>query len=46
MKKPISNKGHQSDLKSHIDGLGTISIVFGIACVGFILYNVFHVILS
>jgi hypothetical protein len=43
MKKSASHRrGHEY----HIDGLGTISIVFAIACVGFILYNVFHVIFS
>lgn len=42
MKKSANRRGHEY----HIDGLGTISIVFGIACVGFILYNVFHVVFS
>ncbi len=42
MKKVTHRKGHQY----HIDGLGTISIIFGIACVGFIIYNVCHVIFS
>lgn len=42
MKKTLNRKGHAYN----VDGLGTISIVFGIACVGFIMYNVFHVIFS
>ena len=42
MKNSSVRRGHEY----HIDGLGTISIVFGIACVGFILYNVFHVMFS
>jgi hypothetical protein len=42
MKKQDHRKGHVY----HIDGLGTISIVFGIACVGFIMYNVLNVIFS
>lgn len=46
MKKSIQHKGQSGNLRTHIDGLGTISIVFGIACVGFIMYNVFHVIFS
>lgn len=41
-KSPNHRKGHEY----HIDGLGTVSIVFGIACVGFILYNVFNVVFS
>lgn len=46
MKKTVYHKGHNGSLRTNIDGLGTISIIFGIACVGFIIYNVFHVIFS
>ncbi|CAN5369037.1 hypothetical protein BH09BAC5_BH09BAC5_17020 [soil metagenome] len=42
MKKSSNRRGHEY----HIDGLGTISIVFGIASFAFILYNVFHVMFS
>jgi len=42
MKKSNYRKGHSY----HIDGLGTMSIIIGVASVGFILYNVFHVIFS
>jgi hypothetical protein len=42
MKKDMNRKGHAY----HVDGLGTISIVFAIASIGFIMYNVLHVIFS
>jgi hypothetical protein len=42
MKKSSYRKGHEY----HIDGLGTIGIIFGIACVGLIFYSVFQVIFS
>ncbi|MCX6310511.1 MAG: hypothetical protein NT084_02635 [Bacteroidetes bacterium] len=42
MKKSINRRGHEY----HVDGLGTISIIIGIASVGFILYNVMHVVFS
>jgi hypothetical protein len=42
MKKSTYRKGHEY----HIDGLGTIGIIFGIACVGLIFYSVFQVIFS
>lgn len=42
MKKTIQRKGHVQN----VDGLGTISILFGVVCVGFIIYNVLNVILS
>lgn len=29
-----------------VDSLGTFSILFGVVCVGFIIYNVLNVILS
>ncbi|HTF06486.1 MAG TPA: hypothetical protein VK826_20785 [Bacteroidia bacterium] len=43
MKKSITKKGSST---SNVDGLGTISILFGVVCVGFIIYNVLNVILS
>ena len=42
MKKSIVRKGHSHN----VDGLGTISILFGVVCVGFIIYNVLNVIFS
>jgi hypothetical protein len=42
MKAATNRKGHVY----HVDGLGTISIVFGIACLGFVIYNVCNVIFS
>jgi len=42
MKKYETRKGHAHN----VDGLGTISILFGAVCVGFIIYNVLNVILS
>ena len=46
MKKMNSNKTHPGNLRNNIDGLGTISIIFGIVCIGFIMYNVLNVIFS
>jgi hypothetical protein len=42
MKKSVERKGHTQN----VDGLGTISILFGVVCVGFIIYNVFNVVFS
>jgi hypothetical protein len=42
MKKSVNKKGHTH----HADGLGTTSILFGVLCVGFIIYNVLNVIFS
>gem|GEM_PF-1671111 len=42
MKKSVNKRG---DVHS-VNGLGTISILFGVLCIGFIIYNVLNVILS
>jgi hypothetical protein len=42
MKKSANKRG---DVHT-VNGLGTISILFGVLCVGFIIYNVLNVILS
>jgi hypothetical protein len=42
MKKSANKRG---DVHS-VNGLGTINILFGVLCVGFIIYNVLNVILS
>ena len=41
-KQDVVRKGHSY----HVDGLSTVGILFGVASVGFILYNVILVIFS
>jgi hypothetical protein len=41
-KKGQVQKGHEY----HVDGLGTMGFIFGLACLGIILYSVIQVVFS